>query len=239
MTRFSIAFATMIAALAMAQAAMANSLVVNGTFSTPASSSVAWGTQSPGGGSVGGPGTVTWGPDEYGYDPTNISGWTFSPLTPGASGSGIADQGSAFGFTAPPSGASQVAFLQVNDASISQTIEGLTVGDEYSLLFNLEGRPSTGGAATSVTIGGDTLLLEVVPTTGAWTAYDLEFTATAASELLTFFTTDPSDSDVATAIDDVVITPEPASLLLLGTGLLGLAFLAFRKAKATGMVLHA
>jgi hypothetical protein len=34
------------------------------------------------------------------------------------------------------------------------------------------------------------------------------------------------------------ITPEPTSLLLLGTGLLGLAFLAFRKAKTTGMILH-
>jgi hypothetical protein len=37
---------------------------------------------------------------------------------------------------------------------------------------------------------------------------------------------------------DITETPEPSSLLLLGTGLLGLAFVVFRKAKPSGMVLH-
>jgi len=211
--------------------AYAGPIVVNGNFSPPASSPVSWGTLSPGGGGVGGPGTVTWGPDQYGYLSGSNFGWNFSTWISGVSGSGIADQGSAFGFTPPPSGAQQVAFVQAvtGNASIGQTINDLTVGDKYNLVFSLEGRPGTGGAITTVTIGGTTLLLDVTPGNNGWTTYDETFTATSTSELLDFLASANSNNgDSSTGISGVYITPEPGTLLLLGTGLLGFAGLARR-----------
>jgi Chitobiase/beta-hexosaminidase C-terminal domain/IPT/TIG domain/Family of unknown function (DUF6067) len=151
---------------------------------------------------------MTPGAGTYIYDPTNVSGWTFSGPTQNASsgsyGSGVAENGSAWGWTAAPDGANQVAFLQDN-ATLTQTLTGLTVGNQYTVSFYLEGRPGYSANPITATIAGATLLSTTTPAGGSWTQYTEQFTATATSEALTFTTTQTT-GDYDTGVSDVTVT---------------------------------
>jgi len=142
---------------------------------------------------------MTPGQGTYTYDPTNVSGWTFSGAT--GSGSGVAEYGSAWGWTAAPDGSNQVAFLQ-NTSTLTQTISGLTTGQQYTVSFYLEDRPGYTSNPITVSMGGTTLL-STTPGSG-WTLYTEQFTATAASEVLSFSTSTTS-GDNDTGLSDVTV----------------------------------
>jgi hypothetical protein len=148
---------------------------------------------------------MTPGAGTYIYDPTNVSGWTFTGPTQNASsgsyGSGVAEYGSAWGFDAAPDGANQVAFLQ-NTSTLTQMVGSLTVGQQYTVSFYLEDRPSYASNPITVTMGGVNLL-STTPGTG-WTQYNETFTATATSELLSF-STSTSSGDNDTGLSDVTV----------------------------------
>jgi hypothetical protein len=81
------------------------------------------------------------------------------------------------------------------------------------------------------------------PTVGSCTpTVDFNWAGTANTDLLTDLVITTTDPYGATYVDnlevDEVPAPEPGSLFLLGTGLLGLAFVVFRKSRTASFSLH-
>ena len=158
----------------------------------------------------------------YQWQNTNpiASPWTFSET-----GAGVAGIGSALNYSAPPDGASQVAFLQLyngsmygganngTSASISQTIGGINPGSWYTLSFDVEGMP--GGQSAPIVASIDGMTIDATPKAGTWTPFTTpEFQATGSTETLTFLSTLPADwvgtnYNLNTAISNVALVDPP------------------------------
>jgi hypothetical protein len=163
----------------------------------------------------------TGGATEFVYNPTG-TGWTFTYNT------GIANQNSGFEANIGAPDGTQFAFMQSGiPGTISQTVTGFTVGASYTLSFFDSARLSSTPGSFTVTMGssnlgsftpaGDTFLQVTTSS----------FTASSASELLTFTQTynNPDEDEL---IDLVQInqtsasTPEPGSIALLFGGMAAL-----------------
>ena len=129
--------------------------------------------------------------------------------------------------------------------SIYQTITGLTVGTSYNVSFYQAAGQQVGrtGSTTEqwqVSLGSSTQLSSLVtlPQGGVspWQQQVLTFTANAASEVLSFLAMGtPNGEPPISFLDGVSMTvvPEPASLALLGAGLVGFGMTRQRRRQAS------
>ncbi len=163
------------------------------------------------------------------FETGDFTGWTLSGDT---TFTGVCDVSTCPGGFAPQDGNYAAYFGPVGDtATISQSI-ATTPGDEYSLSFYLAN--PVGGTPNyfSVTFGNSSFSFTNFGVAFGWQQFTLTTVATTDQTNLSFtFRNDPSYwfLDNVTVQQSGGTTPEPSTLVLFGSGALGLAGIARRK----------
>jgi hypothetical protein len=166
------------------------------------------------------------------FETGDFTGWTLSGDT---TFTGVCDATTCPGGFTPEDGNYAAYFGPVGDtATISQSI-ATTPGDEYSLSFYLAN--PVGGTPNyfSVTFGNSSFSFTNFGVAFGWQQFTLTTVATTDQTNLSFtFRNDPSYwfLDNVTVQQSGGSTPEPSTLVLFGSGALGLAGIARRKFRA-------
>ncbi len=174
----------------------------------------------------------------------NLHAW--GPNTPVANGGPVNN-----GFSSSPDGGyALVGGLNNPTSAVSQTINGLVVGSQYSLSFEWAQSQMTNYSVSTTSgwrasLGGESHST-ATPTLagkgfGAWTAESFTFTATGTTETLSFLPIGAMGAGAAALLDGVSLTqvaavPEPGTMAmgLIVCGLAGVA--ARRKARRVAVV---
>jgi hypothetical protein len=147
-----------------------------------------------------------------------------------------------------PNGGNFVALdSDYNSGALSQTLSGLGIGETVTVTFQWAVTQQQGTAWTgwsqdylAITLGGQTVnspyLTDQSHASTAWQTNSVSFIATSTSETLSFLadvasSQNPGNEPSFVLLDGISATqtPEPSSLILLGTGLTGIAGLVRSK----------
>jgi hypothetical protein len=126
-----------------------------------------------------------------------------------------------------------------NPSAIYQDVMGLTVGDTYLVTAYTQARNDGSAGTFSFFLGADSATS--TPVAGNWSEVSFDYIATATDAgNLTIQWAPAANGDIGfvdnVSITDTAATPEPSSLALISTGVLGMAFVGWRRRLNHGMV---
>ncbi len=186
-----------------------------------------------------------------GFEMSPIPGYVYNPVTTHwtfVGGSGLINGfNTAWNTPAPVSGqGSQVAFLQANARRawgvITTTVTLPTSGNYYLSFLNAGRGMGWGGETVFDVLLGSTQIGQFTSSTDeAWSQKGTQFYSDAGTYELSFTTDTKLPGDNTTFFDNVEIdgvasvtaAPEPASLALMLTGLVGVAGVAVRRKRTS------